>query len=119
MKIVTIHTDSACEGNPGPGGWAAVLRHGERAREIAGSEPARTNNRMERTAALAALCASKEPREVELFTDSDYLREGVMDWLPRWKANGWRTKDRKPVKHDDLRRELSVQSQCAISEILA
>jgi ribonuclease HI len=106
MKQVIIHTDGACEGNPGPGGWAAVLRHGERAREISGGEPATTNNRMELTAAIAALRALKEPGEVELFTDSEYLREGVTEWLPRWKANGWRTKDRKPVKNDDLWREL-------------
>lgn len=115
VKQVIIHTDGACEGNPGPGGWAAVLRHGERAREISGGEPATTNNRMELTAAIAALRALKEPCEVELFTDSEYLRDGVTEWLPRWKANGWRTKDSKPVKNDDLWRELDAR--CATHRV--
>ncbi len=106
MKRVTIHTDGGCEGNPGPGGWAAVLRHGPTVKELAGAEPATTNNRMELQAALAALRALKEPCAVEFFTDSEYLRDGITEWIARWKANGWRTADRKPVKNDDLWRAL-------------
>ena len=105
-KGVTIHTDGACEGNPGPGGWAAVLEHGARTKEIAGGVAATTNNRMELQAAIAALNALKEPCEVELFTDSEYLREGVTQWLAAWKARGWRTADKKPVKNEELWRRL-------------
>ena len=105
-KKVTIHTDGACEGNPGPGGWAAVLEHGGRTKEIAGGVAATTNNRMELQAAIAALNALKEPCEVELFTDSEYLRDGVTEWLSVWKARGWRTADKKPVKNEDLWRQL-------------
>ena len=108
MKEVTIHTDGACEGNPGPGGWAAVLRHGPRSREISGGDPATTNNRMELQAAIAALQALKEPCRVELWTDSEYLRQGITEWLPSWKARGWRTVDKKPVKNDDLWRLLDA-----------
>ena len=109
LKRVTIHTDGACTGNPGPGGWAALLRHGERLKELAGGEPATTNNRMELTAAIAALCALKEPCAVELFTDSEYLRDGITQWLARWKVNGWLTLERKPVKNEDLWRQLDAQ----------
>jgi len=105
-KQVVIHTDGACEGNPGPGGWAAVLRHGPLARKLSGAEPATTNNRMELTAAIAALRALKEPCEVELFTDSEYLRDGITSWVGFWKARNWRTAERKPVKNDDLWRQL-------------
>mgnify|MGYP002631614746 CR=1 FL=1 len=105
-KQVTIHTDGGCVGNPGPGGWAAVLRYGEHVREISGGEPATTNNRMEIQAAISALAALKEPCEVALHTDSEYLRQGITEWLPRWKANGWRTSNRKPVRNDDLWRQL-------------
>lgn len=105
-KKVTIHTDGACDGNPGPGGWAAVLRYGEHVREIAGGEPAATNNRMELQAAISALEALKAHCEVTLFTDSEYLRQGISEWLPRWRANNWRTIDRKPVKNEDLWRRL-------------
>jgi ribonuclease HI len=105
-KKVVIHTDGACEGNPGPGGWAAILRHGAHAKELCGAEPATTNNRMELTAAIAALRALKEPCEVELFTDSEYLRDGIITWVASWKARNWRTADRKPVKNDDLWRQL-------------
>ncbi|HTL56086.1 MAG TPA: ribonuclease HI [Candidatus Limnocylindrales bacterium] len=105
-KNVTIHTDGACEGNPGPGGWAAVLRFGERVRELTGGEPATTNNRMELQAAISALTALKEPCQVTLFTDSEYLRQGITEWLSIWKANQWRTAERKPVKNDDLWRQL-------------
>ena len=106
MKKVVIHTDGGCEGNPGPGGWAAVLRCDGHAREIAGGEPATTNNRMELQAAIAALGAVAEPSEIEFFTDSQYLRKGISQWLPLWKARGWRTLGRQPVKNDDLWRQL-------------
>jgi len=105
-KKVIIHTDGACEGNPGPGGWAAILRHGAHAKELSGAEPATTNNRMELTAAIAALRALKEPCEAELFTDSEYLRDGITTWVASWKSRNWRTADRKPVKNDDLWRQL-------------
>jgi ribonuclease HI len=103
---VIIHTDGGCDGNPGPGGWAAVLRFGSHTRELAGGEPATTNNRMELQAAIAALTALKRPCDVTLFTDSEYLRQGITEWLPRWKANQWRTAERKAVKNDDLWRLL-------------
>src|SRR5262245_14000344 len=99
---VVVHTDGACSGNPGPGGWGAVLRWRERRRELSGFEPQTTNNRMELRAAIAALEALKRPMSVQLHTDSNYLRSGVTVWLPRWKANGWRTADKKPVKNQDL-----------------
>ena len=105
-KKITIHTDGGCDGNPGPGGWAALLRCGDHLRELTGGEPATTNNRMELQAAIAALESLKEPCEVTLFTDSEYLRGGSTEWLPRWKANHWRTADRKAVKNDDLWRHL-------------
>jgi ribonuclease HI len=102
LRNVTIHTDGACDGNPGPGGWAAVLRFGEHVRELTGGEPATTNNRMELQAAISALSALKEPCEVTLFTDSEYLRQGITEWLSRWKANNWRTVDRKALRNDGL-----------------
>ena len=105
---VTIHTDGACRGNPGPGGWAAILRHGAHVKELAGGDPATTNNRMELQAAIAALHALKKPCAVALFTDSEYLRDGIGEWLTRWKVNGWRTLDRKAVKNQDLWRELDA-----------
>ena len=106
LKRVTIHTDGGCEGNPGPGGWAAVLRFGERTRELSGGEPATTNNRMELQAAISALSALKERCAVTLFTDSEYVRQGISEWLPRWKVTQWRTRERKPVKNEDLWRKL-------------
>ena len=115
-KNVTIHTDGACDGNPGPGGWAALLRFGNHTRELTGGEPAATNNRMELQAAISALTALKAPCVVTLFTDSEYLRQGITEWLARWKANSWRTADRKPVKNDDLWRQLDeVASRHSIS----
>lgn len=105
---VTIHTDGGCLGNPGPGGWAAVLRHGERIREISGGELATTNNRMELLAAIEALRALKQPCAVELFTDSEYLRNGITAWIKGWKARGWVTKEKKPVKNADLWRDLDA-----------
>jgi ribonuclease HI len=106
LKTVTIHTDGGCEGNPGLGGWAAVLRFGAHVRELSGGEPATTNNRMELQAAIAALAALKEPCAVTLHTDSEYLRKGITQWVRSWKRNGWRTTDRKPVKNDDLWKQL-------------
>ncbi len=106
MKTVRIFTDGACEGNPGPGGWATILVAGEHRRELSGFEPATTNNRMELRAALEGLRALKERCEVDLYTDSQYLRNGMESWLARWKTNEWRTADRKPVKNADLWRSL-------------
>jgi len=108
MKQVVIHTDGGCEGNPGPGGWAAVLRYGDRAKEISGGEAATTNNRMELQAAISALSALKEPCQVEIHTDSEYLKDGITKWVPYWKRNGWRTAERKPVKNDDLWKALDA-----------
>jgi len=108
---VHIWTDGACSGNPGPGGWGALLRHGENQRELSGGEPDTTNNRMELTAALRALEALKRPCTVHLHTDSQYLRGGVTGWIENWKKNGWKTADRKPVKNEDLWRELDTARQ--------
>jgi ribonuclease HI len=105
-KKVTIHSDGGCHGNPGPGGWAAILAYGEHKREISGGSPATTNNRMELQAAIEALGALKQPCEVEFFTDSEYVQKGVTRWLALWKANGWRTKKKRPVKNEDLWRAL-------------
>ena len=99
---VTIFTDGACEGNPGPGGWAAVLLHEGKRKEIAGAEPATTNNRMEMTAALNALKVLKASCEIVLWTDSTYLRDGITKWIRGWKAKGWRTSTKEPVKNADL-----------------
>lgn len=108
MKKVVIHSDGGCHGNPGPGGWAAVLEYGRHRRELSGGEPATTNNRMELLAAIRALEALKEPCSVEFFTDSEYVRNGITSWLAEWKANGWRTKKKKAVKNEDLWRELEA-----------
>ncbi len=102
MDRVEIYTDGACRGNPGPGGWAAILRYGSREKTLYGAEPETTNNRMELTAAIRALEALTRPCEVWLYTDSEYLKKGVTEWLPRWKARGWKTADKKPVKNQDL-----------------
>jgi ribonuclease HI len=99
---VTIHTDGACKGNPGPGGWGALLVCGEHRRELHGGEPHTTNNRMELTAAIEALAALKRGCRVQLYTDSQYVRNGITEWLPQWKRRGWKTADRKPVKNADL-----------------
>jgi len=103
---VEIFTDGACRGNPGPGGWAALLRMGKRERELAGGEALTTNNRMELVAAIRALQALKRPCRVELHTDSVYVRDGITKWIHGWQRNGWRTSDRKPVKNEELWREL-------------
>ena len=106
LKRVIIHTDGGCQGNPGIGGWAAVLRYGDKVKEISGGEPATTNNRMELRAAIEALRSLKERCEVTLFTDSEYVRNGITSWIRGWKFKGWRTKDKKPVKNADLWKEL-------------
>lgn len=101
-KSVTIYTDGACSGNPGPGGWGAILIYGENRRELSGGEGHTTNNRMELIAAIEALEALKGECAVDLHTDSNYLREGITSWIKNWKRNGWRTANRKPVKNADL-----------------
>ena len=106
MAIVEIFTDGACKGNPGPGGWGAVIRSGDREKEISGGEPLTTNNRMELLAAIRALEALKRPCEVILHTDSVYVRDGITNWIHGWRRNGWRTADRKPVKNAELWQEL-------------
>jgi len=99
---VIIHTDGACSGNPGPGGWGAILESGPHRKELSGGEPASTNNRMELMAAIAALEALKAPSRVDLWTDSNYLRDGIMKWIHGWRRNGWKTADKKPVKNVEL-----------------
>jgi len=106
MERVIIYTDGACLGNPGPGGWAAVILTTSGRREITGFEPATTNNRMELRAALEGLRALAPGSSADLHTDSQYVRNGMNEWLARWKRNGWRTADKKPVKNDDLWRAL-------------
>ena len=103
---VQIFTDGACSGNPGPGGWGAILRAGEKEKELSGGEPLTTNNRMELMAAISALEALKRPCKVDVFTDSSYLRDGITRWIYSWRRNGWRTADKKPVKNADLWRRL-------------
>ncbi len=99
---VEIWTDGACSGNPGPGGWGAILIYGDKRREINGGAPETTNNRMELTAAIEALNVLTRPASVDLFTDSEYVKNGITQWLKGWKARGWRTADKKPVKNLDL-----------------
>ncbi|MDX1455025.1 MAG: ribonuclease HI [Gammaproteobacteria bacterium] len=102
MSRVTIYTDGACRGNPGPGGWGVFMSWEGTERTIKGGEPETTNNRMELTAAIEALEALKRPCVVDLYTDSEYLRKGITEWLPGWKRNGWRTAAKKPVKNAEL-----------------
>ena len=106
--LVEIFTDGACRGNPGPGGWGAVLRYGTHEKDLSGGEAETTNNRMELMAAIRALEALKRPMKVRLTTDSQYLKQGITAWLPSWKARGWRTADRKPVKNRDLWQRLEA-----------
>jgi len=102
MKKVEIFTDGACRGNPGPGGWGVLLRSGGVEKKLHGGEKQTTNNRMELRAAIEGLKALKETCDVELTTDSNYVRQGISDWIVKWKRNGWRTADKKPVKNADL-----------------
>ena len=102
MSEVEIFTDGACKGNPGPGGWGAVIRSGHREKEISGGEALTTNNRMELMAAIQGLEALKRPCRVSLYTDSNYVRDGITKWVHGWKRNGWKTADRKPVKNAEL-----------------
>lgn len=102
MSEVTIYTDGACSGNPGPGGWGAILISGEHRKELNGGEAETTNNRMELTAAIEALNALKRPCSVALYTDSVYVRDGITKWIHGWRRNGWRTADKKPVKNAEL-----------------
>ena len=110
MKKVQLITDGACLGNPGPGGWAYVLRFGGHKKEASGSERDTTNNRMELRAAVEGLKALKEKCEVDITTDSEYLRNGITTWIHGWKARGWKTADKKPVKNQDLWEELDHQN---------
>jgi len=110
-KRVAIWTDGACSGNPGPGGWGAILKIGETATELSGGDAATTNNRMELMAAIQALEALKRPCAVDLYTDSNYVRGGITGWLAGWKRNGWRTADKKPVKNIELWQRLDEATQ--------
>ena len=111
MSTVVIHTDGACKGNPGPGGWGALLVAGGREKELFGGEPSTTNNRMELTAVIRALEALKVPSEVEIHTDSQYVKNGIETWIHGWKRNGWKTSARQPVKNADLWQQLDTLSQ--------
>jgi ribonuclease HI len=105
-ELVQIYADGACRGNPGPGGWGAILREGLSEKEIFGGEPQTNNNRMELTAVIRALETLVQPSAVEVYTDSQYVQKGISEWLPDWKRRGWRTADRKPVKNVDLWQQL-------------
>jgi len=109
MKNVTLYTDGACSGNPGPGGWGAVLIYGEHERELSGYEAETTNNRMEMQAAIEGLQHLKERCEVALYTDSTYVMKGITEWLAGWKARGWKTASKKPVKNQDLWQVLDAE----------
>lgn len=111
VGVVTIYTDGACKGNPGPGGWGVVLLAGKHRRELNGAEPATTNNRMELRAAIAGLAALNRRCRVTLVTDSEYLKNGITSWIVGWQRNGWRTKDKQPVKNADLWQELLALTQ--------
>jgi ribonuclease HI len=108
--VIEIYTDGACRGNPGPGGWAALLQQGEHHKEISGAEVLTTNNRMELTAVIRALETLKRPVAARIYTDSEYVRRGITEWLSAWKARGWRTADKKPVKNQDLWERLEAAS---------
>lgn len=110
MKHVNIYTDGACRGNPGPGGWGALLRYGRHEKKIYGGELLTTNNRMELMAAIKALMSLKESCKVELHTDSKYVQKGITEWLPAWKKKNWKKSDNKPVKNADLWEELDKQA---------
>ncbi len=109
-KRINIYTDGACKGNPGPGGWGAVLEYGEHSKELFGGEMETTNNRMELMAAIEALAILKEACDIVLTTDSQYVRKGITEWLAGWKRNGWKTSAKKPVKNADLWKRLDEQN---------
>jgi ribonuclease HI len=111
MKSVEIHTDGACLGNPGPGGWAALLRFAGREKELSGGERLTTNNRMELMAAIAALEGLKQPCVAVLFTDSKYVQQGISEWLPKWLRGGWKTSAGQPVKNQDLWQRLQAAAE--------
>lgn len=106
MKKITVYTDGACRGNPGPGGWGVLLRYDQHEKELYGAEAETTNNRMELMAAIKAIEAVTESCEIELWTDSQYVQKGITEWLPNWKARNWHTANRKPVKNADLWQQL-------------
>jgi ribonuclease HI len=108
LKTVDVFTDGACSGNPGPGGWGAILRYGAVEKELSGGEPATTNNRMELMAAIAAIEAMKSTTHVRLHTDSQYVKNGITTWIHNWKRTGWKTSDKKPVKNVDLWQRLDA-----------
>ena len=108
---VVIYTDGACKGNPGPGGWGAILRYGQAEKEMFGGEPLTTNNRMELMAVIAALEALKRPCQIDVWTDSQYVQKGIAEWLPNWKKRKWLTADKKPVKNVDLWQRLDAAAQ--------
>ena len=110
MKKIHLITDGACLGNPGPGGWACILRYGDHRKEMFGSEKQTTNNRMELQAALEGLSALKETCEVVIITDSNYMKDGITKWIANWKRNGWKTASKKPVVNQDLWEELDAQN---------
>jgi ribonuclease HI len=109
MRRVRLVTDGSCLGNPGPGGWAAILRHGEQVKELWGCDPQTTNNRMEMAAVLRGLQALKEPCQIEIEIDSEYVKNGITKWLAGWKRNGWRTAAKAPVKNQDLWQQLDEE----------
>lgn len=110
-KVVELYTDGACSGNPGPGGWGLILRYGGHEREMCGGEVETTNNRMEMTAVIEGLGALKKASVVALYTDSKYVMDGITKWVPGWKARGWKTADKKPVKNQDLWEEIDALVQ--------
>ncbi len=111
MKKITIYTDGACKGNPGPGGWGVLLEYNGRKKTMHGGEPLTTNNRMEMMAAISALETLREACEITLFTDSKYVMQGLTEWLPGWKARGWKTASKQPVKNQDLWERLDAAVQ--------
>jgi ribonuclease HI len=111
MKKIQIFTDGACRGNPGPGGWGALLRYEDHEKRISGGELNTTNNRMELMAAIMALTALRKASAVDLYTDSQYVQKGITEWLPQWKKRNWKTADKKPVKNVDLWQALELQTQ--------
>ena len=107
---VVMYADGACKGNPGPGGWGVYLKSGEHQKELCGGQPDTTNNRMELTAVIQGLQSLKKRCSVDVYTDSQYVRKGVLEWMPKWKLNGWKTSDKKPVKNSDLWKILDESS---------